>query len=168
MGAAGFFQDERVELLEGEILSMSPKLSQHAFAVNQLTYALVPRLGSTAVVRFQDPVVLDDWSEPEPDVAVCEPVPDRYASAHPRADEVRLIIEVAESSLSYDRTRKAQAYAAAGIAEYWIVNLVDRWVEVRADPDPITRSYRQQREVRPGNTLAVPGDGTIAVTDILP
>lgn len=168
MGEAGLFSDERVELLDGEIVTMSPKLTPHAFTVNQLMYLLVARFGPAAVVRIQDPIVLDDWSEPEPDVAVCEPVPDRYRHAHPRADQVLLVIEAAESSLVYDRTRKARAYAAAGIPEYWIVNLVDRRVEVLTDPDPGTQSYRQHREVLPGDALSLPRDGTIAIDEILP
>lgn len=168
MGEAGLFSDERVELLDGEIVTMSPKLSPHAFTVTQLNYLLVLRLGSSAVVRIQDPIVLDDWSEPEPDVAMCELVPDRYRHAHPQADQVLLVIEAAESSLAYDRTRKARAYAVAGIPEYWIVNLVDRRVEVLTDPDPRTQRYRQHRDVLPGDALSVPRDGVIAVDEILP
>lgn len=168
MAAAGLFCDERVELLEGEIITMSPKLTPHAFTVNQLMYALITTLGAAAVVRVQDPIVLNNWSEPEPDIAVCAPVPDRYKQAHPRADQVFLVIEVAESSLAYDRTRKAHAYAASGIPAYWIVNLIDRRVEVLTDPAPGTQSYQQQRYAFAGDTLPLPGGRVIAVADILP
>src|SRR5881396_439512 len=78
MAEAGLFQDERVELLDGEIIMMSPQLSPHAFTVNQLMYTLVTKLGSTAIVRVQAPIVLNNWSEPEPDIAVCQPDPGRY------------------------------------------------------------------------------------------
>jgi Uma2 family endonuclease len=168
MAEAGLFRDQRVELLEGEIITMSPKLTPHTFAVNQLMYALITKLGSVAIVRVQDPIVLNDWSEPEPDIAVCVPIPDRYKFAHPKADQVLLIIEVAESSLSYDRTSKAQAYAASGIPEYWIVNLIDRQVEVLTDPDPGKKSYRQQRHALAGDSLPLPSGAMVLVSDILP
>ncbi len=110
-------------------------------------YALMTKLGATALVRVHAPIVLNDWSEPEPDVVLCVPRADRYRQAHPRADQVLLVIEVADSSLAYDRTRKAQAYAASGIPEYWIVNLVDRQVEILTDPG--TQSYRQSGLCQP-------------------
>lgn len=168
LAEAGLFQDAPVELLDGKIIVMSPKLTPHAFTVNGLMYALVTKLGTRAIVRVQDPIVLNNWSEPEPDIAVCQPDPDRYLRAHPRANQVLLVIEVAESSLTYDRTHKARAYATSGIPEYWIVNLPDGCIEVRTDPDPATRLYRQQRDAFPGETLALPGGGSITVADILP
>jgi Uma2 family endonuclease len=168
MAEAGLFCEERVELLDGEIITMSPKLTPHAFTVNQLMYALITTLGATAVVRVQDPIVLNNWSEPEPDIAVCVPVPDRYKQAHPRADQVLVVIEVADSSLTYDRTRKARAYAASGIPEYWIVNLIDQRVEVLTDPDPSAQSYHQQHLTFAGDMLPLPGGSSLAVSDILP
>jgi Uma2 family endonuclease len=168
MAQAGLFRDKRVELLDGEIITMSPKLTPHAFAVNQLMYQLVTKLGSTAIVRVQDPIVLNNWSEPGPDIAVCVSIPDKYKRAHPKASQVLLVIEVAESSLVYDRTRKSRSYASSSIPEYWIVNLIDRRVEVLADPDKKTRSYRQQRYVSAGDRLSLPGGIVIAVDDILP
>jgi Uma2 family endonuclease len=168
MAEAGLFEDERVELLDGKIITMSPQLTPHAFAVNQLMYLLITTLGATVIVRGQTPIVLDDWSEPEPDIAVCQLNPDRYKNAHPRADQVLLIIEVAESSLTYDRTRKAVAYAASAIPEYWIVNLIDRQVEVFADPEPTRPRYRQQRLAFGSDILTLPRGSTIEVSDFLP
>jgi Uma2 family endonuclease len=168
MAKAGLFQDERVELLDGEIITMSAQLSSHAFVVSQLMYELIAKLGVTAIVRGQAPIVLNNQSEPEPDIAVCIPVPDRYKQAHPRAAQVLLLIEVAESSLTYDRTRKARAYAASSIPEYWIVNLIDRRIEVLTDPVPKGRNYRQQRYALVGDTLVLPNGSSIAVADILP
>ena len=168
MGEAGLFHDTRVELLDGEVLTMSPKLTPHAYAVNQLTYALITQLGSTAIVRIQDPIVLDNWSEAEPDIAICLAVPDRYKQAHPKAAQVLIVIEVADTSLSHDRIRKARAYAASGIPEYWIVNLIDRQVEVYTAPDSTTSTYRQRRDLLPGDILALAGGSTIAVSDLLP
>jgi len=168
MTKAGLFQDERVELLDREIITMSAQLSPQAYAVSQLMYELIARLGATAIVRVQAPIVLNSQSEPEPDLAVCAPVPDRYKQAHPKADQVLLVVEVAESSLIYDRTRKARAYAAGGIREYWIVNLVDQRVEVFTDPDSQSRNHRHRREVGAGESLALPNGRPLAVADILP
>jgi Uma2 family endonuclease len=168
MAEAGLFQHERVELLDGEIITMSPQLTPHAFSVNQLMYLLITALGTTAIVRGQAPVVLNNRSEPEPDIAVCAPVPDKYKGAPPKADRVLLVIEVAESSLVYDRTRKSRAYAASGIPEYWIVNLIDRRVEILTDPDKKTRGYRQQRYASAGDRLSLSGGASIAANDILP
>jgi Uma2 family endonuclease len=81
MAEAGLFADERVELLDGEIITMSPKLTLHTFTVNRLMYALIAQLGTVALVRVQDPIVLNNWSEPEPDIAVCQPDPDNYKQA---------------------------------------------------------------------------------------
>ena len=162
------FKTSTFELLDGEIITMSPKLTPHAFTVNQLMYTLIAALGSTAIVRVQDPVVLNNNSEPEPDIAVCLPVPDKYKSAHPTADQVLLVIEVAESSLTHDRTRKARAYAASGVPEYWIANLIDRQIEVLTDSDPTSRNYRQRRIVKPDEELTLPGGSIISVSAILP
>ena len=134
MPTAGLFGDKRVELLDGEIITMSPKLSSHTSALNRLMYTVIVALGSTALVRVQDPIILNDWSEPEPDLAVCQPDPDYYKHTHPKPDQILLVIEVADSSLAYDRTRKAQAYAGSGIPEYWIVNLPDGQIEILTEP----------------------------------
>jgi Uma2 family endonuclease len=168
MAEAGLFEDERVELLNGEIITMSPKLTPHAYTVNSLMYVLITTLSSKTLVRVQDPIVLNTWSEPEPDIAVCQLESDRYKNAHPRANQVFLVVEVAESSLTYDRTRKAPAYAASAIPEYWIVNLIDRQVEVFTDPEPTRQRYRQQRLAFAGDVLALPGGDTIKVSDFLP
>ena len=168
MATIGLFDAERVELLDGEIITMSPKLSSHTSALNRLMYAVIAAFGSTALVRVQDPIILNDWSEPEPDLAMCQPDPDYYKDAHPQADQVLLVIEVADSSLAYDRTRKAQAYAGSGIPEYWIVNLPDRQIEILTEPIPGTSQYRQQRLAFAGDAVTLPGVGSLAVNDILP
>jgi Uma2 family endonuclease len=168
MGEAGLFADERVELLGGTIVSMSPQTSQHAGTVHRLHRALVRAVGAAATVRMQSPIILDDWSEPEPDVAVCALDPYEYTREHPRASALLLVAEVAGSSLAYDRGRKAAAYAASGIAEYWIVDLEARTVEVRSDPDPGTAHYRSVTLVREGDVLPAPGGGAVAVAEVLP
>ncbi len=123
---------ERVELLEGEIVAMSPAGSRHAACVSRLAAILQAAVGGTAIVRVQSPLRLSDVSEPEPDLAVVRPRDDWYASAHPTAADVLLLVEVSDSSLSYDRGVKAAAYGAARIAEYWIVDLASDNVTVMA------------------------------------
>ncbi|MBM4257492.1 MAG: Uma2 family endonuclease [Deltaproteobacteria bacterium] len=167
MGEAGLFADERVELLDGEIITMPPQNPPHAGKTNRLGALLFRLLGTTFSIRLQTPIVLDDWSEPEPDAAVCVLDPNDYVSRHPRADEIFLVIEIAESTLGYDRGRKVAAYAGSSIPEYWIVNLVDRRIEVFSDPDPAAQQYRQGRSVVPGDTLLLPGGVSLAVADIL-
>jgi Uma2 family endonuclease len=168
MAAAGLFHEERVELLDGEIITMSPQNTVHASTVYRLVHILERLIGTTTCVRGQLPIVLHDWSEPEPDVSVCAPNPQDYSRAHPRADQVLSVIEVADTSLTYGRTRKAQAYAASGIPEYWIVNLIDRQVEVLTDPNPAAQYYQQQRNASTSDVLPLPGGSTIVVADILP
>jgi Uma2 family endonuclease len=168
MGRAGLFREERVELLDGEIITMSPQNSPHAATVHRLWSLLSRLFGSAAYVRAQAPVILDDWSEPEPDIAVCQPDPYDYAREHPRATQVLLVIEVAGSSLSYDRNRKARAYAASGIPMCWIVDLSGRRVEVLTDPDASARRYNHTLLVSEGETLSLPGGHAVAVVDILP
>src|SRR5262245_22966351 len=139
MGEAGLFADERVELLDGEIITMPPQNPPHAGVTSRIAQALIRLLGTLFSVRIQLPIVLDDWSEPEPDIAVCQLDPDDYEREHPRADQVWLVIEVAEASLSYDRSQKVAAYSRSSIPEYWIVNLLNRRIEVFSDPDPVAQ-----------------------------
>ena len=168
MAEAHLFMDERVELLDGFIVTMSPQNSPHTATVHRLLFLLFRILGFAAYIRVQAPIILNDWSEPEPDIAVCQPDPYDYAREHPKAHQVLLIIEVADTSLSYDRTQKALAYAAIGIPEYWIVNLNDRRVEALTDPDPSIGRYGREKLAYEGERLSLPGGQTVAVSDILP
>ena len=135
MGEVGILTErDRVELIEGELIAMSPIGSEHAGAVNALNRRLVQVVGERGIVAVQNPVRLDDLSEPQPDFAVLKPRPDDYRKATPRPDEVLLVIEVADSSLSYDRGVKRSLYARHGIPEFWIVNLTAGEVEVCRAP----------------------------------
>lgn len=168
MGEAGLFAHERVELLDGTIVTMTPQSSPHAAVVSRLTRLLVPRLGHNLHVRSQSPIVLDDWSEPEPDFVVCGPDLQDYATGHPRAQDIVLVCEVAISSLAFDRTAKAAAYAASGIPTYWIVDVESRVLVVLDDPDPTTRRYRRERRFEEDAMVEAPGGTLVAVTDVLP
>jgi Uma2 family endonuclease len=132
---SGFFQPEdRIELIGGELIVAEPKGTAHSTAVGLMEDALRATFGPGWVVRGQDPIAPDDESEPEPDVAVVPGTHRDYRDAHPARPV--LVVEVAESSLGFDRERKGSLYARAGIADYWILNLVDRVLEVYRDPAP--------------------------------
>ena len=128
--ALGAFQDEKIELLEGLLVKMSPIGAPHSSCVDVLNELLLPRLLGRARVRIQQPFAALDLSEPEPDVAV---VPSgSYDAAHP--EKAYLVIEVAESSLSVDRGVKLLLYAKCGVPEYWIVNIAEKTIEVYTAP----------------------------------
>jgi Uma2 family endonuclease len=153
MAAAGILtEDDRVELIEGQIVQMSPIGSRHAACVRRLTQEFHERLDRLAQILVQDPVRLGRRSEPEPDLALVKPRPDLYAAAHPGPSDVLLIIEVADSSARYDRTTKARLYARNAIPEFWLVDLTRDHVEVFRDPAP--RGYRTVQVYRRGERLA--------------
>ena len=168
MGEAGVFtEDDRVELIDGEVLEMSPIGSPHAGTVNRLNELLVTRLAGRANVIVQNPIRLDRHTEPQPDLVVARRRKDFYTDRHPEPADVLLVIEVADSSLRYDRTEKAPRYARAGIPETWLVDLQAGTVTVYADPGP--EGYARQQVRRRGDRIAaasVPVPG-LAVDDIL-
>ena len=134
MVTAGIFtEDDRVELVEGDIVDMMPVSARHAACVKRLNHLLTRALGEQAIVGVQDPLRLDAHTEVLPDVMVLRPRPDFYAEAHPGPADVLLVVEVAETSLTYDRDVKGPLYARHGIPEYWLVDLeADRvWVHRR-------------------------------------
>ena len=134
MGKAGVFsEDDRVELIEGEILKMSPIASRHAASVNGLNMQFNNLLGGRAIVSVQNPIVLNDFSEPEPDIAILRRRDDFYAQSHPTAADALLIIEIADTSVEYDHDIKLPAYARSAVPEVWIVDLPAGTVVVHAD-----------------------------------
>jgi Uma2 family endonuclease len=134
MVSAGLFDGRRVELIEGEVFEMSPQDSLHASAVTLADDVVRGVFGHGYSVRVQMPLSLGEDSDPEPDIAIVAGAPRDYLNAHPST--ALLVIEVASSSLSYDRTLKASLYASKGIEDYWILNLIDRQLEVRRNPRP--------------------------------
>jgi len=166
-------EDEPIELLGGQLIVSEPKSSPHATAVRLTAQALRLAFGPGWVVLVQDPIALDDESEPEPDIAVAAGGDRDYRDAHP--GEAALVVEVALSSLAFDRRHKGSLYARARVADYWIVNLVDRVVEVRRRPAPdptadFGAAYEDIQIAQPGMTLtplARPA-ARVAVNDLLP
>lgn len=135
LGEMGFFHpEERVELISGNIIRMSAKGTAHTSATRRTATLLRALLENLAAVYTQDPIALDDNSQPEPDIAVVRIDPLDYATHHPTPSEVYLIIEVADSSLAYDREIKAKIYARSGIADYWVLNVNDRQLHVFREP----------------------------------
>ena len=146
MAEAGILgPDARVELIEGEIIDMAPIGSQHAAVVRQLAHILHQNVGDQAIVSTQNPVRLDEYSEPEPDLALLRPRDDFYAAAHPGPGDVLLIIEVADTSLRYDREIKIPLYARHGIPEVWLVDLENERLLRFLEPGP--DGYRTEEDV---------------------
>ncbi len=141
MGEAGIFSpDARLELIEGEIIEMAPIGSGHAGAVNILTRLFVQLLADRAVVAVQNPVVVGLRSVPQPDLAVLRARDDHYSRAHPSADDVLLIVEVADTTLAFDTGTKAALYARHGIPEVWVLDVRDR--AIHAYRDAAARNYK--------------------------
>lgn len=160
-------ENDRVELIRGQILAKIPIGPRHAASVKRLIRSIVPQVIGRATVGGQDPIRLPD-SEPEPDLSVVRERPDCYESGHPRPADILLIAEVSDSSLDEDRTVKKALYAEAGIVEYWIVNLVDDCLEIHRDPRP-DGTYRDVRILRRGNMAEIAGlpGVVVAVAEIL-
>ncbi|WP_394847541.1 Uma2 family endonuclease [Pendulispora brunnea] len=162
--AAGAFEGERLELLRGRLVLMSPQHGPHASTVSRLNHCLLAPLEGRAEVRIQLPLSLSDDSEPEPDVAVV-PLGD-YDNEHPQT--ALWVIEVADSSLKKDRELKPGIYAQADVPDYWVVNLLDRIIEVHREP--AAGVYQTIARYREGDTIAplAFSDLAIEVSRILP
>jgi Uma2 family endonuclease len=168
MGRAGIFsEDDRVELIEGEIVEMTPIGSRHAGFVNRLNRLMTSLVADRALVAVQNPIRLSSESEPQPDLALLRRRDDFYAQAHPEPGDVLLVIEVADTSQAYDRTVKLPLYARAGIPEAWIVDVAGPTLEVHRAPSP--EGYRDVRQARRGErlTLAALQDLGLSVDDCL-
>jgi Uma2 family endonuclease len=169
----GVFEGDRIELIGGQLVVAEPQGEYHASSINVAEYALRSVLPPGWLVRTQAPVSLDDESEPEPDLVVVPGRPTDYRHAHPARPV--LAVEVAESSLAFDRQHKGSLFARAGIQDYWIVNLVDRVLEVYRDPGPDPSAPYGWR-YRSVTTLAPPAvvaplafaSSQLAVADLLP
>jgi len=160
--------DDRLELLEGEIVEMNPIGSRHAACVNRLNVLLNRLLAERAIVAIQNPVAIGGLSELQPDVSVLRPRDDFYAADHPSPDDVQLIIEVADTSIEYDRRIKIPLYAKAGVPEVWLVDLEQGTVDFLAAPLHgafTTSAVLRGNDRIPSRAL---GEHSLRVTDILP
>lgn len=135
MAQAGILgEDDRVELIDGEIVKMTPIGSRHAACIMRLNRLFSRQLGQEVLVNVQNPIRLGEYSEPEPDVALLRFRKDFYAQAHPGPEDVVLVIEVADTSAAYDREVKLPLYARAGVPEVWLVDLAEERIEVYRQP----------------------------------
>jgi len=160
MAELGFFRGERVELIHGIVVRMSPIGPPHSSIVDRINELLVIRLAGRATVRIQQPFLAHDESEPEPDIAIVPRA--RYDEHHP--DHAYLVVEVADSSLEYDRVTKAPLYAASGIPNYWIVDVLGRSVEIFSEP--VNGRYARLERVSTAHKLSFPPFDDVAITVI--
>lgn len=168
--ATGVFGPEpRVELIDGEVYKVAPMLPGHASVVSQVADLLAARLDQVRwVIRWQMPICLDDYSQPEPDVCVAGAPRERYRDRHPMADDLALVVEVADTSLAFDRKVKVPLYARAAIPEVWVVSLPEQVVHRYSGPDMGAGEYRVTDAIEapahvPAHTLGI----EIPVADIL-
>ena len=156
----GFFtENDRIELIRGEIIEMAPKRTPHSVCNSTLFGELYRLLHDRANVRGQEPIILPDNSEPEPDVVIAKKKDDNYLSAHPTVKDIILIIEISDSTLQYDKETKLPLYAEAGINNYWIINLVDNRLEVYNNPFSDNKhrfGYKNQKIFLPNENLEIP------------
>lgn len=169
----GFFEeDDRVELIKGEIVQMAAKGTPHSVCETLLFRELVKLLDERAMVRGQQPIVIPKDSEPEPDLAIVRNRDDDYLSAHPSPLDVLLVIEIADSSVNYDQKVKLPLYAEAGISNYWIFNLVENCLESYSEPYQVQDKfgYRRKLIVLPNETVTLPNfpDLSLDLSKIFP
>jgi Uma2 family endonuclease len=144
-------EDDRVELIDGEVREMSPIGERHASTVTRLTHLLVGRLDQLAIVSVQNPVALDDLTKPQPDLVLLRWQDDFYATRAVDAHDVLLVIEVSDTTLEYDRLEKLPRYAAAGIGEAWIVDVFGQSIEQYSQPHG--GGYRKMETLEHGQTI---------------
>jgi Uma2 family endonuclease len=164
----GFLIGDRTELIDGQITIMAAKGTPHVTSLHLLANALRDRLGDLALVRTQDPIHLDDFSEPEPDLAIVQGTILDYVEQHPRPEQIYLVVEVADSTLKQDSQIKDKLYAKAGIADYWVLAPQKRQLLIFRKPT--STGYTEHlilTEPNQASPLAFP-DFAIALTSILP
>ena len=164
MSDIGLFpEDKRFELIRGEIFEMPSARPPHSGRVNRLNHLFMNRLfmnrlGDSVIVSVQNPSILDEYSEPVPDVSLLKPRADFYSEQHPTPEDILLLVEISFTTLHFDTRIKAPLYAEAGIQEYWILNLPQNVLEIRSEP--ANGRYTRQEIFKPGQTViprAFPG-----------
>jgi len=155
-------ENDRVELIQGEVIEMSPVGRRHASCVARLTRLFTLRLGETAIVWPQNPIELDDTSEPQPDLTLLQPRPDFYESGHPQPEDIFLIVEVADTTAKFDRGVKIPLYAKDNIAEVWLVDINQQCIEVYRQPSPT--GYKNVQTFQRGQTLSIQAFPDIEIT----
>ena len=174
LGELGFFhENDHIELIRGELIQMVAKGTAHETCLRNLLKQLPRLVGDRATLQSQAPIVISPNSEPEPDFAIVQNRDDTYLSAHPSPADVLLLMEVADSSLDYDRDVKLPLYAEAGISNYWIFNLFNNWLEVYSNPTEISQGkfgYLNKQIVLPNQEIALSSfpDLSLDLTKVFP
>ncbi|MCI0391752.1 MAG: Uma2 family endonuclease [Acidobacteria bacterium] len=161
-------EDDRVELIRGEIRTMSPKGPKHSSGNTRANRYFTRLLGDHAIIRIQEPIHIDDYSEPEPDVVLAAPAEDFYDYHHPTPEDVLMVLEVADSSLLFDREEKSLLYAQAGVRQYCLLNLRDRELEDYRNPGPSGYRSKQTYTAEQSFNLDALPDVFIEVNALLP
>ena len=167
MAEAGILtHKDRVELIRGELIRMSPISKGHAYIVDRLNHFLGKRLGDRAFIRVQNPLRIDQYSEPEPDLSILKPPLETYKERHPIPSDIILLIEVAKTSLDYDREIKLPLYAEAKIPVVWLVNLTKATIEVYQKPEK--NAYSDLKVYEAEDVISIPGfEDKLLVNDLL-
>lgn len=174
LGELGFFrEDERTELIRGEIILMPTKETPHSVCNTRLVRKLILLLGDRAIVRGQEPIILPADSEPQPDGAIVRDRADDYLSSHPTPADILLVIEISDSTLSYDQKTKLSLYAEDGISDYWIFNLIDNHLETYSEPYQDRQgkfNYRSKRIFLSNEVVVLPcfPDLSLNLAEIFP
>jgi Uma2 family endonuclease len=160
-------ENDKVELINGEIIEMSPIGRRHTACVNRLNSVFSQLLGKKVIVAVQNPILLNNLSEPEPDIALLKPRTDFYESGHPQPQDIFLLIEVADSSIEYDRDVKIPLYASSGITEVWLVDIYQQVIIVYRYPSE--NGYRDIQTLSRGEKLSISAfpENNLFVDDIL-
>ncbi|PHV63009.1 Uma2 family endonuclease [Cyanobacterium aponinum] len=154
-------EDYLIELINGEIFEMSPVGFRHASCVNKLNQLLSLKLGNKAIISIQNPIKLNDNSEPQPDIVLLKPRHDFYANQHPTVEDIFLLIEVADSSIEYDRTFKIPIYAENKVQEVWLVDLNQNLLEVYQNPQ--INYYQSIKKLSSQDSITLTQPETITV-----
>ncbi|MEA5550257.1 Uma2 family endonuclease [Anabaena cylindrica UHCC 0172] len=168
MNQAGILtEDDRVELLNGEIIEMSPIGRRHATCVNRLNFLFSQLLTKKVIVSVQNPIILNNLSEPQPDIALLKPRADFYEAGHPQPEDILLLVEVADSSIEYDREIKIPLYASSGICEVWLIDIYEQLITVYRYPN--ANGYSEIKTFRHGDILDIQAfpELTLRVNDVL-
>ncbi|MCX5981339.1 MAG: Uma2 family endonuclease [Nostocales cyanobacterium LacPavin_0920_SED1_MAG_38_18] len=168
MSEVGIFsENDKVELINGEIIEMSPIGRRHTACVNRLNSVFSQLLGKKVIIAVQNPIILNNLSEPEPDIALLQPRADFYESGHPQPQDIFLLIEVADSSLEYDRDVKIPLYASSGITEVWLVDIYEQAIIVYRYPSK--NGYSDIQKLSRGEKMSIQAfpEINLVVDDIL-
>jgi Uma2 family endonuclease len=166
-------ENDRVELIRGELMQMVAKGTPHTVCNTSLVYELTILLQRQAIVRGQEPITLPPNSEPEPDLVIAKNRSDRYLSNHPQPEDILLVVEIADSTLKYDQETKLPLYAESGISHYWIFNLVTYCLEIYTQPYQDLQgkfAYANKQILLPNSSVNVPGfpDLSLDLSQVFP